>query len=71
MYPCLMFVMRSLITFKERMTDHDVAREPPITEAKLDFELALTATSKSTISHYLNKAATKTAPRLPSSAKEF
>jgi hypothetical protein len=71
MYPCLMFVIRSLISFKESTTHHDVAREPPITETKLDFELALTAKSKCTISHYLNKAATKTAPRLPSSAKGF
>jgi hypothetical protein len=62
-----MFVTRSLISFGERMTDHDVAREPPIIEAKLDFELALTATSRSTIAHYLNNPAAKTAPRLPSS----
>ena len=62
------FVIKRLVSFRERLAHHDVAREPPIIDAKLDLELALTATSSSpTIAYYLNDAAIKTAPRLPSS----
>ena len=61
-----MLVIESLISSRERLTHHDCAREPPIIDAKLDLELALTTTKilKSHNALYLNAAATKTAPRL-------
>ena len=52
--------------FRERLTHHVVAREPPIIDEKLNLELVLTAEPLNPITiRYLNIAAIKTAPRLP------